>query len=311
MSVRPLPPSASSLREYGVLLDALRGVAWPARRAVLAGTAGTHKSRLRGLSAEFTEYRPYRQGDDSRRLDWKLLARTDRAYLRITRDRATLGTLIVVDASPSMAFPADSRAKWRQACRIALGLAAVAHGSGDPVGVAIAGAARPLRLEARTRRGVIGDIVRVLDAAEPEPGQPPADETSLAGALAALHGAPRVAIVSDFLSGEAPLLKEARTLAASGTELCAVHVVAVRELAPELRTVLATDPDAPDRSRPFTPEALPRYRAAFDDWRAELARAWRSASAAYAEVRDDEPAARAVRRIVAPAVTERGGGLHA
>ena len=307
MSRLPLQPSASSLREFGVLLDALRGVAWPARRAVQAGSAGTHKSRLRGLSAEFTEYRPYRQGDDSRRLDWKLLARTDRAYLRITRDRATLGTMIVVDASPSMAFPAATREKWRQACRLALGLAAVAHGSGDPVGIVIAGAARPLRLAARTRRGVIGDIVRVLDAAEPEPRQAPADETSLAGALAALRGTPRIAIVSDFLSGEAPLLKEARTLAASGTELCAVHVVAARELAPEPRTVLATDPEAPDHRRPLTPDAQPQYRAAFDAWRAALAREWRSAGAAYAEVRDDEAAARAVRRIVAPAVA----GLHA
>lgn len=306
MSHRLSPPSASSLREYGVLLDALRGVTWPARRAVAAGSAGTHRSRLRGLSAEFTEYRPYRQGDDSRRLDWKLLARTDRAYLRITRDRATLGTIVVVDASPSMAFPAESRAKWRQACRLAVGLAAVAHGSGDPVGVVIAGAHRPLRLESRTRRGVIGDIVRVLEAAEPDPGHAPADETALAGALAALRGAPRIAIVSDFLSGEAPLLREARTLAASGTELCVVHVVAARELAPEPRTVLATDPDAPDRRRPFTAEAIPRYRAAFDAWRAALAREWRAAGASYAEVRDDEAAARAVRRVVAPAAA----GLH-
>src|SRR3990172_6521269 len=91
--------------DYGALLDALRGVTWPARRAALAGTAGSHRSRLHGLSAEFTEYRPYRQGDDPRRLDWKLLARTDRAYLRLTNDRATLGTLLVVDASASMAYP--------------------------------------------------------------------------------------------------------------------------------------------------------------------------------------------------------------
>src|SRR3954453_14118925 len=100
--------------DYGSLLDSLRGVTWPARKAALAGTAGTHYSRLRGLSAEFTEYRPYRQGDDPRRPAWKLLAPPHRPYLRITSDRATLATVIVVDASASMRQGDDDDAKWSQ-----------------------------------------------------------------------------------------------------------------------------------------------------------------------------------------------------
>jgi uncharacterized protein (DUF58 family) len=117
----------------------MRWSASPGRRAdpVEAGMAGTHASRLRGLTAEFTEYRPYRQGDDSRRLDWKLLARTDRAHLRITDERATRTTLVVLDASASMAFPATTLEKWAQACRLAIGLTAVARGEGDPAGMSI------------------------------------------------------------------------------------------------------------------------------------------------------------------------------
>ena len=69
------------------MLDALRGVRWPARRPVAAGLPGAHRSRQRGTSGEFTEYRLYRQGDDPRRLDWKLLARSDRAFVRLTDDR--------------------------------------------------------------------------------------------------------------------------------------------------------------------------------------------------------------------------------
>src|SRR5918999_3465257 len=122
---------------YGTLLDDLRGVVWPARRAARGAAAGSHASRLTGASPEFTEYRPYRQGDDPRRLDWKLLARTDRAYLRITSDRATHATWVVLDASASMGYPPDSRAKWEQACALAAGLLAVAHAGGDPVGLAV------------------------------------------------------------------------------------------------------------------------------------------------------------------------------
>lgn len=287
------------MRDYGPLLDQLRGLTWPSRGAVLAGTAGTHRSRLRGLSAEFTEYRPYRQGDDPRRLDWKLLARTDRAYLRITNDRATLGTIVLVDASASMAFPEDSLAKWHQACRVAVGLAAVAHASGDPVGlVTVNGAVR--RVAPRTRRGVIAEIARVLGEAglPARPGESHG-EARLASTLAQLRGVPRIAIVSDFLSDDDVLLREARTLAAGGSEIVAVHVVAREELEPAARPVLATDPDAPQLRRPLTVESVAAYRDAFAAWRSATARAWRTAGATFAEAVTDEAAARAIRRIVA------------
>src|SRR5215216_4035747 len=122
---------------YGALLDAVRGVHWHARRALTGAVAGAHQSKQRGTSAEFTEYRLYRQGDDPRRIDWRLLARSDRAYIRLATDRAVLPTTIVLDTSASMAFPSDTLAKWRHAREIAVGLAAVVHADGDPVGVAV------------------------------------------------------------------------------------------------------------------------------------------------------------------------------
>jgi uncharacterized protein (DUF58 family) len=278
---------------YGGLLDALRGVTWPARRAAVAGTAGTHRSRLRGLSAEFTEYRPYRQGDDPRRLDWKLLARTDRAYMRITSDRATLPTLVLVDASASMGFPPGSLTKWRQACRLTMGLAAVARASGDPIGLAVAGPARTLRFEPRTRRGVLGEIARALDAASPG-GTP-----SLATAITGLRGTPRLAIVSDFLGDADDALRAAKELIAAGAEVHAIHVVAREELAPSGSAFLATDPEDERIARPLVAETRAAYTAAFAAWRHATARAWRGGLAAFTEVVDDEPAARAVRRITA------------
>ena len=287
-------------QDFGPLLDSLRGVTWPARRAALAGTAGTHRSRLRGLSAEFTEYRPYRQGDDPRRLDWKLLARTNRAYLRITSDRATLGTILLVDASASMAFPSGSHEKWRQACRLTMGLAAVAHASGDPVGL-VAAARETARVEPRTRRGVLGEIARVLGITGPA-GAPP-----LAPLLAELRGTPRVAIVSDFLGDADELLRRARELAAGGTEVHAIHVVAREELSPEQSAFLATDPEVPGLQRPLIEETRGAYVRAFDEWRLATARAWRAGGAAFTEVVTDEPAARAVRRVTGIAASAAAG----
>lgn len=289
--------TAPAAVEYGALLDVLRGVTWPARLHALGGTAGTHKSRLRGHTAEFTEYRPYRQGDDPRRIDWKLLARTDRAFLRITSDRATLRTMLLLDATASMAFPDGAGSKWAQACRLAVGLAAVANAAGDPVGLVVAGPGPVRTVAPRTRRGVVAEIARTLEDVQP------AGEAPLAPALHALREMPRLAIVSDFLGDEAELLRVARERIAGGTEVYAVYVVAPEELEPG-GAFLAADPERPGLRRPFAPEARERYAGAFAAWRRETARAWRGAGAVWVEVSAAEPAARAVRRIARAVAVE-------
>jgi uncharacterized protein (DUF58 family) len=282
---------ATGAAELGALLDALRGARWPARTAAPAGAAGTHRSGLRGLSSEFTEYRPYRQGDDPRRLDWKLLARTDRAFLRITSERAVMGTLLLVDASRSMEYPAPGRSKWRAATLVALGLAAVAHAAGDPVGVVVPAARGGFSTRPRTRRGVLSDIARVLLAATPRHDEP------LSGALRAIRTR-RVVVISDFLCDDLSLLiRAARELAAAGADVNAVHVVAREELDPPAGSFLAVDPEHDRVRRPFGAGALAGYRLAFDEWRLDTARAFRAAGSTFTEVITDEPAAHAVRRV--------------
>ena len=285
---------------YGALLDALRGAAWPARRPARGALSGTHRSALRGTSPEFTEYRPYRQGDDPRRIDWRLLARTDRAYLRLTSDRSTLGTVIAVDASASMAFPGAARGKWEQACRLAVGLAAVAHGAGDPVGLVVAAADEPRVVPPRTRRGVVDEIARVLDGCVPNGTAP------LAAALAPVPVRARLAIVSDFLGDADALLAAARERLRAGADVCAVHVVARDELEPPGDVVLAVDPEDPRIARALGPETRAAYAQRFAAWRGRLAGGWRAEGASFTEVVDDEPAAHAVRRVIAPVGAERG-----
>jgi uncharacterized protein (DUF58 family) len=246
------------------------------------------------MTSEFTEYRLYRQGDDPRRLDWKLLARTDRAYLRITDDHAIRTTLIVLDASASFAFPEPGFAKWVQARRLAVGLAAVARGEGDPVGLVMATGAGLIRIPPRTRHGVVGEIARGVDAAIPR-GNP-----GLSGALEGVRAGWRVAIISDFLGDEASLRARAATLIVEGVDVFALHVVADDEVNPPLMPRLATDPENPALSRVLHAAVGPEYVAAFGAWRSDLAARWRAAGAAFAEIRDSEETAAAIRRLVRP-----------
>jgi uncharacterized protein (DUF58 family) len=244
------------------------------------------------MTSEFTEYRLYRQGDDPRRLDWKLLARTDRAYLRITDDHAIRTTLIVLDASASLAFPENSLAKWVQARRLAVGLAAVARGEGDPVGLVVATENGLLRLPPRSRHGVIGEIARGVD------GISPRGSVGLSPALQGVRAGWRVAIISDFLGDEAALRARAATLVIEGIEVFAVHVVADEEAKPPLTSRMATDPENPDLRRVLHAGVATEYTDAFDDWRSGLASRWRASGAEYSEIRTSEDTAGAIRRMV-------------
>lgn len=284
---------------YGALLESVRGVRWPARRPVFGGAPGAHPARTRGVASEFAEYRPYRQGDDPRRLDWKLLARSDRAFIRLAPARAVLGTLLAVDASASMAFVADGDSgshgsdwtKWRAARRIAVACAAVAHSGGDPVGLAVAAPGGLARLSPRTRRGVVAEIARTLDRTVP------AGSTPLAGAFV---GAPaRVMLVTDCLGDLAGMRRASRAHVAAGGEVYVVHVVARAELEPPRAAMLATDPEDASTARALTAATRGGYRAAFDAWRDEMARAWRDDGVIYHETMDDQPADVLIRRLVA------------
>lgn len=274
---------------YGALLDAVRGVRWPAARRVMGATLGAHPSQLRGNSSEFSEFRPYRQGDDPRRVDWRLLARSDRAYVRLTTDRATFRTSMIVDASASMAFPLPALDKWRLARELAVGLAAVAHAEADPVGLAIAGAQTSV-LVPRARRSVLLEMMRALDVTVPS-------GVSVLAPLVTSARAARVVIITDLLGDADELLAAARLRVASRSEVIVVHIVATEELDPPDDALLAVDPEAPAMRRILDHHLRAGYREAFTRWIDETAANVRAAGVRYVRAVTSEPTPHLVRRI--------------
>jgi len=294
------------IESRGSLLDAIRGVKWPALRPIGGALPGAHHSRLRGSAPELSEYRVYRQGDEPRRIDWRLLARSDRAYIRLAEDRSIVPTLIVVDATASMAFPPTTLGKWRSACDLAIGLAAVAHASRDPVGLAIVGAGGMRQLPPRTRRGIVGEIARALDTVTP------AGSAAISAALAHTRARTRIVVISDLLGDAEDIRRRAGEVAAAGGEVHAVHVVADEELDPPMRSMLVIDPEDATIARPFVADARAAYLERFGAWRAQLAAAWRGEGLTYTMASTGEPASRVVRRVAGGALgAGREGALQA
>jgi uncharacterized protein (DUF58 family) len=256
---------------------------------------GTHRSRLRGTAPELSEYRLYRQGDDPRQLDWKLLARSDRAYIRLAEDRSLLATWFVVDASASMAFPPTSTAKWRRAMDVTLGLASVALSAGDPVGLLLAHPAPPPRTPPRSRRGTLAGMSSTLGTVAPS------GAIGLAPLLADARPGVRLVVISDFLGDEEATRRAAGALMAAHCDVHAVHVVAREELDPAGQAIRAVDPENPSILRPLDDVMRSRYLANFAAWREQTAAAWRHAGATWTEVITDEDPAQAIRRVIGAA----------
>jgi uncharacterized protein (DUF58 family) len=217
--------------------------------------------------------------------------------IRQTHDDARLRTTVLIDASTSMAYPDGTLAKWEFAASVALGLCAVAHGDGDPVGIVIAGWGQNRVLPPRTRGGTVANVLRMLMETTPGGSSP------LGPALSSLRASRRIAIVSDFLGDADALLERGKELVASGREIFAIHVVAPEELDPNVGGSVVVDPEDAEIRRPLGESALAEYREAFARWRERLVGDWRAAGAYYHLATVDDAPARVVRHIVSPGAT--------
>ncbi len=119
------------------LLSRLGSLPIESRAPMMGNVAGKHRSPHRGSSVEFAEYRKYVPGDDTRRLDWKAFARSDRFYIKEFEADTNLRAYFVVDASGSMNFTGKGEAKIQVARRIAASLAYLLVNQGDAAGLSI------------------------------------------------------------------------------------------------------------------------------------------------------------------------------
>ena len=169
-------------------------------RHVLAGLGhGIHAGRERGAGVEFSEYRAYAPGDEWRRVDWKLLARADRYFVREAERDSHVAVWLVLDASASMAEPSRSVEQLDKLhyARMLLGcVAAIAQRQGDAFGLVVLG-------EGRVQFTPASRGPRQLQRAQPK-GELPDADTLRAGKMQA-RAPSAVFAASDLLDWPSPL----------------------------------------------------------------------------------------------------------
>jgi uncharacterized protein (DUF58 family) len=265
-----VPRPAVELPSPGIAFDAHFRSRLGRLLAVLAGrrerSEGAGRARLAGGGSEFLGYRPYRSGEDLRALDWNLLARLGRPYVRVTTREASERWTVVLDTSASMGVGRPG--KLQLAAELAVALAALGVRFGATVALHVDG---PEPLCVARRAPAIEGWMRALAQLRA------AGDAGLGARLAALaqvRGGGRWFFLGDLLDCEpADVLRLLRP----GRELLLAQLLAREELGPtpgeDVRWIDAESGAALARER--SPAALQRYEQALavrlERWRAAAA----------------------------------------
>ncbi len=97
--------------------------------------SGRHRSPYQGFSIEYLDHRPYVQGDEMRSIDWKILAKTDKLYVKLFEQETNLRAHIILDCSRSMEFKGESISKLQYGSLLAASLSYLLLRQNDAVGL--------------------------------------------------------------------------------------------------------------------------------------------------------------------------------
>jgi uncharacterized protein (DUF58 family) len=177
-------------------LSALAHLRFSTGQRLEGSFSGRHRSRRQGGAGEFADFREYAEGEDLRRLDWKVLARTGRAYTRLYQDETNLIATLVLDASASMCFGSGGT-KLEYAQYLATALSEVIAREQDQVGLAVV--AREIRtfLPPGSTPGHVAHLQEALEKVEA--GQTTELGKCLRDLFQRLHRRGVLLLLSDFL----------------------------------------------------------------------------------------------------------------
>src|SRR5436309_3333562 len=249
---------------------------------------GDYLGLLPGPGTEPGESREYRAGDDVRRMDWPVTARTTVPHIRQTVADRELETWLAVDLSASLDFGTARYLKRELAVAAAAAMAHLTVRGGNRIGAVVGTAGTARRLPARPGRKEAQGLLRAIALTEVRPGR-----ADLGALVDMLNRPPRrrgvAVVISDFL---APVDEWARPLRKLGVrhDVLAVEILDPRELElPDVGVIAFVDPETGDMHEVQTADARlrARYAAGAAAQRAAIADAIRGAGAAHLRLRTD------------------------
>jgi uncharacterized protein (DUF58 family) len=290
------------------LSAALRKLELTVRRKLDGVLHGDHLGLIPGPGSEPGESRIYQPGDDVRRMDWSVTARTNHPHVRQMIADRELETWLVVDMSASLDFGTTGCEKRDLAVAAAAAIGFLNSGGGNRLGAVIANGESMIRVPALSGRMHEHQLLRAI-ATSPKP--PLGVRGDLAAAIDALRRPERrrgmAVIISDFL-GPINWMRPLRAIAGRH-EVLGIEVIDPRDVElPDVGDVILQDPET-GVTREFTIDEQLRgdFEKAAAAHRAEVARTLRRCDAPLLTLRTDRDWIADVVRFVAN--RRRGGAM--
>ncbi len=199
-----------------------------ARVAVEGFLSGLHRSPHRGFSVEFTDYRHYNSGDDTRHVDWKLYGRSNKLYLKQFEDETNSRCMILLDTSASMSYGSGEITKFEYARTLAAAMAYFAIRQRDAAGLISFDHKVNTVIPAQYRNTHLHQIFRTL--VELSPANTTDTVRPLRDLAATLRSRSFVILISDMLDNEKETIRLLQQMRAMGHEVILFHVMDNAEL---------------------------------------------------------------------------------
>ena len=192
-----------------------------ARTVVDGFLTGLHRSPYLGFSTDFAEHRPYMPGDDIRRIDWRLFARTDRHYIKLFEAETNANFSVLLDVSASMSYGSHSLSKLDYSRYLAACLAYFSSKQRDRVGLATFDHEVVDYIPPSMKH--LDTILHTLDRAEA--GRPGSLEAPMLKITDMLGRKGILVVISDFYEEPDRVLAALGPLHASGHDVVVFHVM--------------------------------------------------------------------------------------
>jgi len=285
------------------ILASISGLDLVAKTVVDGFVAGLHRSPDFGFSQEFAEYSPYTPGDDLRRIDWNVYARTERMYLKRFFGETNSLLTILLDASNSMQFGSHSVNKMDYARYLAASLFYLAiRGQRDAAGLITFDDEVRNYIRPSTRQGQLHRLLAGLEQAEARARTDFAKPMRYFMELLRRRGI--VLIVSDFWESPESIIRTIEPLRFRGNEVVLFHVLDPEDVHPKLNGPAILVDLETEAKLEVTPDyTRHEYREKIESHLADLRDRTQAAGMGYYLLMTDRPLDEALREYL----TLRGG----
>ena len=262
-----------------------------ARHVVEGFINGLHRAPFFGASIDFAEHRGYVAGDDIRRVDWRVYARTDKYYVKQYEADTNTNFSVLLDVSKSMGFTSGGPSKLEYSCYLAACLAYLAHRQRDRVGILTFDEDIVTHVPPSAKH--FDMVLHTLDRAKPErPGHLSAPLRKMAE-----HFKRRgiLLLISDFYDEPDTILEAIKPLRYLGNDLIIFHVLDPQEIAFDFDDASTFQDLESGEQVPVVPQSFrAEYRRLIQEHIASLTTKFSEQRIDYALLNTNEPLDRAL-----------------